>query len=87
MRRLRAVQLGLVATAIGLAAAGIVLLTLAANTSGANCTFDNFSCKSNRLLGDGLRCLFAAVTVALLSMFIHWWRRRQRRSKIPAPHM
>lgn len=79
MRRLRTLQWVLALAATVLAVAGAVLLALAANSSGADCTFDNFSCRSNDLLADAFRCLAGAALVGAVALLIRWTRNRSGR--------
>lgn len=79
MQRLRTIQWLLTLAAVCLAVAGAVLLGLAVASSGADCTFDNFSCRSNELLGQALRCLAGAVLIGTLSLLVIRRRRHERR--------
>lgn len=76
MRHLHPLQWVLALAAAVLAVAGTVLLALAANSSGADCTFDNFSCRSNDLLADALRCLAGAALAGAATLLLRWIRNR-----------
>lgn len=65
-RQIRVLRLGVVVVAIGLVVVGAVLVALASTRSGAKCTFDNFSCKSNALLADAARCFFGALVLGVI---------------------
>ena len=85
MRSVRTAQLVLAMAAVGLVISGAVLLGLAAHTSGADCTFDNYTCKANHLLGDALRCFAAAVLLGASAVLARWIRKRREKAHPTRP--
>jgi hypothetical protein len=81
----RILQWVLAVAGSGLVVAGAICLGLAATSSGADCTFDNFSCRSNHLLGDALRCLAGAVVVGALTLLVHRRRGDRQRHALNRP--
>lgn len=63
------------------ALAGYFLWSSSAH-SGADCTFDNFGCPTNRDLATGLRWLMLLGIVAVVSGLIWFLRRRRDREPV-----
>ena len=83
MQPVRVLRRVLAGVAVALTVAGLVLLGIAASTSNSGCSFDNFSCRSNRLLSGALRCLALALLVGMVWACVHarYKRRAAQRSR------
>ena len=76
-RALPRIQLLLGFVGIGLAITAIVLLVIAAGTSGADCTFDNFACRRNQVLTEALRCVMGALVAGIAWAALRAARKRR----------
>jgi hypothetical protein len=83
MRRLLTLDGVLASAAACLAVAGVVFIGLAAKTPRTDCTFDNFSCRANDFLGDGIRCLFWAAVAGGFALLVRRLRKRHNPGHTP----
>jgi hypothetical protein len=62
---------------LGLATAAVVFFVLAAETAGTDCTFDNFGCRRNQLIGAAVRCFLGGVVAGVAWVMLRTKRKRQ----------